>query len=93
MLKKIKKYLKKLLKKKKIKIKNKKKIETRVVEKDIVEVRIIIDEVLNELEFSSLEDEYELSSTYSLSFFSVDEMENDLKIMIYNQLIDSIELP
>ena len=93
MLKKIKKFLKKLFKKKKIKIKNKKKIETRVVEKDIVEVRIIIDEVLNELEFSSLEDEYELSSTYSLSFFSVDEMENDLKIMIYNQLIDSIELP
>ena len=93
MLKKIKKFLKKLFKKKKIKIKNEKKIETRIVEKDIVEVRIINDEDLNELEFSSLSYEYELSSTPSLSFFSVDEMENDLKIMRYNQLIENMELP
>jgi hypothetical protein len=95
MLKKIKKFLKKLFKiKKKKKVKNKletiqeREITEEKVEEDLIEIRLV-DEVLDDLYFSS--------STYSpsssLSFFSVDEMENDLKIMKYNQLIDSIELP
>ena len=84
MFKKIKIFLKKLFKKKKKKIKNEKIIETIEVEEDLVDVKFI-DEFLNELEFSS--------SIVSLSFFSVNEIENDLKILLYNQLIDSIELP
>ena len=86
MFKKIKIFLKKLFKKKKKKkkIKNEKIIETIEVEEDLVDVKFI-DEFLNELEFSS--------SIVSLSFFSVNEIENYLKILLYNQLIDSIELP
>ena len=50
----------------------------------------IVDSVLDELEFSSLESSISLPS---LSYFSVDEIEDDIKTMRYNELIDSIELP
>ena len=92
--KKIKKFFKKK-KKKKNKKKNKKKeeeekiIETEVLEDDIIVIDIV-DSVLDELEFSSLESSISLPS---LSYFSVDEIEDDIKTMRYNELIDSIELP
>jgi len=91
MFKKILKKIKKFLKKKKNKKKEEKKkiIETEVMEDDIIVIDIV-DRVLDELEFSSLESSISLPS---LSFFSVDEIEDDIKTMRYNELIDSIELP
>lgn len=91
MFKKILKKIKKFFKKKKNKKKEEKKkiIETEVMEDDIIVIDIV-DRVLDELEFSSLESSISLPS---LSFFSVDELEDDIKTMRYNQLIDSIELP
>ena len=91
MFKKILKKIKKFFKKKKNKKKEEKKkiIETEVMEDDIIVIDIV-DRVLDELEFSSLESSISLPS---LSFFSVDELEDDIKTMRYNELIDSIELP
>jgi hypothetical protein len=91
MFKKILKKIKKFFKKKKNKKKEEKKkiIETEVMEDDIIVIDIV-DRVLDELEFSSLESSISLPS---LSFFSVDEIEDDIKTMRYNELIDSIELP
>lgn len=94
MFKKIKKFFKKLFKikkkKKKVEINHLETIEEKEiieerVEEDLIEIRFV-EEVLNELEFST-------SSSQSLSFFSVDDLNDDIKIERYNQLIDSIELP
>ena len=91
-LKKIKKFFKKKKNKKKEKEKEEDKekiIETEVIEDDMIVIDIV-DSVLDELEFSSLESSISLPS---LSYFSVDEIEDDIKTMRYNELIDSIELP
>ncbi len=96
MFRKILKKIKKFFKKKKNKKKEKEKeedeekiIETEVIEDDMIVIDIV-DSVLDELEFSSLESSISLPS---LSYFSVDEIEDDIKTMRYNELIDSIELP
>ena len=49
-----------------------------------------VQEVLDDISFSS--STYSPSSQ-SLSFFSVDDLNDDIKIERYNQIIDSIELP
>ena len=94
-LKKIKKFFKKKNKNKKKKKKNEEKI-IEVIEDDIIVIDIV-DSVLDELEFSSLESSisFPLSESLpsSLSFFSIGSLENDIKTMRYNELIDSIELP
>mgnify|MGYP006080095579 CR=1 FL=1 len=93
MFRKILKKIKKFFKKKKNKKKEEdeeKIIETEVIEDDMIVIDIV-DSVLDELEFSSLESSISLPS--SLSFFSIGSLENDIKTMRYNELIDSIELP
>ena len=94
MFRKILKKKKKFLKKKKNKKKEKEEDEEKIIETEVIEddmiVIDIVDSVLDELEFSSLESSISLPS---LSYFSVDEIEDDIKTMRYNELIDSIELP